>query len=221
MDCIENIEALVKENTDPDGGDFCIGLTLRLDVVFLLELLFQLEVVRDDAVVDQSNSLLMIKVRMSVHIGFVTMGRPSSMADTNETIVILPTLKIKSLDAITTKSITGGKLVEPELPSRWAYRDYAARIIPSGLKNVQPINANVSSLLLITKISYNAAALVSLLLLLEIVHVSHHTKGSAQHLFSLWSTEHILDLVSRKSLLNHISLHVFFILFVVFIYSFD
>jgi hypothetical protein len=73
---------------------------------------------------------------MSVHIGFVTMGCPSSMADTNETIVILPTLKIKSFDAITTKSITRGKLVELELPSRWANRDYAARVITSGLKNV-------------------------------------------------------------------------------------
>ena len=216
LDSIENIEALIKENTNPDGGDFCIGLTLRLDVVFLLELLSQTVVVGDDTVVDQRNSLLVVKVRMSVHIGFVTMGRPSSMADTNETIVILPTLKIKSLDAITTKSITGCELVEPELPSRWADRDYAARVITSGLKNVQSINANISSLLLITKISYNAAALVSLLLLLEIVHVSHHTKSSAQHLFSLWCTEHILDLVSRKCLLNHISLHIVFILFVVF-----
>lgn len=202
--------ALVEEDTDPDGSDLSIGLTHRLDVVLLLELLFELEIVRDDTVVDERDSLLMVKVRMGIHIGFVTVGCPSSMADTYEAIVILPAFEIKPLDTITTKPIARGVLIELEFASIWANRDNAARVITSGLKNVQSIDANISSLLLITKISNNTAALIGFLLLLQVVHIRHHTESSTQDLLGVdWSAEHSLDLVARESLFYQVSLHVF------------
>ena len=65
---------------DEMRDDFGVGLGDEL-VAFALELLLQLEVIFDDAVVDDYDLAAAIAVRMCVFLGRATMGGPAGVAD--------------------------------------------------------------------------------------------------------------------------------------------
>jgi len=62
------------------GDDFCVGIGVELDIVGL-EHLAQRPVVFNDAIVDNGNPEMLIKMRMGVFSGRFSMGRPPGMSN--------------------------------------------------------------------------------------------------------------------------------------------
>jgi len=119
----------------------------------------------------------MIEMGVSVHISLVAVGGPSCVSDSNKVIMLSFCLKSHPLDTISTKPICRSQLIELELTCFSINGDDPTRVISPRFKYGEPFNANITSFLLISKVSYDATALILSLLLHLHVHISHQAQG--------------------------------------------
>ena len=131
FDCFIQSLALVQVNTDPNRHNFGISLTFLLNAVFVFQLFLEFKVIVDYAIVNEGDSVLVIEVRMSVDVGLVAVSCPSCMSDADVLIVLTFAFLLKSLNAISTKSICRCKLIHFELARHRINCYYSARIITS------------------------------------------------------------------------------------------
>lgn len=165
-------------------------------------------VVSNDSVVDEGDSFLVIEMGVSVHIGFVTMGRPSRVTDSDQMVVLIGAINDHALDAVAAKTVSTGKLgaLEGGLVVRGLVlvdRDDSTRIVPTTFKNLQALDANLTSLGSVSQVADNTAALVLLCRLSFshlIIQVAHGGHGGEKH-HSLVGSPHTS--YSSSSLLQH------------------
>ena len=73
------METLVQEDANPKGNDFGVCLRERLHSKLFFELLLELMIVFNQAIMNQGNSLFVIKMGMSIDISLVSMSCPASV----------------------------------------------------------------------------------------------------------------------------------------------
>ena len=155
-----------------------------MNIMLFNQLVFQLMVISNDAVVDYSDAPLVIEVRMSIDISLVTVRGPTRMSDRHIVVVLCSTLYSHPLDAVTTKAIRASKL--SDAPLRVAFfvagnRGDTAGVVPSTFQNLQTLDTNGTRLWTISEVSNDTAALVSLLCLLILYHLSVQKSSTQQH----------------------------------------
>jgi len=161
---IENPQSFVHKYSDLDCNYFCVGLTLGNDPMVLLEGELELVVIWDNSVVDECNSLFVVEVRVGIHVSLVSVSGPPGVPDANKMVMLSFAFKLQPLDAVSSESVSGCEFVHLELSAFLIDRDNPTWIVSSWLKNVQAIDADITSLLLVSNISNDAAALILRLL---------------------------------------------------------
>ena len=68
--------------------DFCIRARDRMNIMLFNQLVFQLMVISNDAVVDYSDATLVVEVRVSIDISLITVGGPACMSDCHVVVVL-------------------------------------------------------------------------------------------------------------------------------------
>src|SRR5699024_3426660 len=81
VDCVEQILFFFVYHTDELGDDLGIGLRAKADAVIFNQLLPQLLIIFDDAVVNDGDLARLIGMRVSVDIRRRTVRSPARMAD--------------------------------------------------------------------------------------------------------------------------------------------
>ena len=155
--------------------DFCIRARDWMNIMLFNQLVFQLMVISNDAVVDYSDAPLVIEVRMSIDISLVTVRGPTRMSDRHIVVVLCSTLYSHPLDAITTKAIRARKLSDAPLGVAFfvtSNRGDTAGVVPSTFQNLQTLDTNGTCLWTITEVSNDTTALIGLLCLLILYHLS-------------------------------------------------
>jgi len=62
-------------------------------------------VVTDDAIVYKCNARLMVKVRMCIHIGLISVSCPSSVPNTDLVIMLISAISCHTLDAVSAEPV--------------------------------------------------------------------------------------------------------------------
>lgn len=105
IDRLRKSLAFVQIQANQDGNDFGVSPTDWLKSVYLVQFCFKLVVVCNDSIVNQSDSVLMVEMRVSVYVSFVTVGGPSRMTNSNAVIVSGSSFYCHAFDAIASKPV--------------------------------------------------------------------------------------------------------------------
>jgi len=66
-------------------------------------------VIFNDTIVNEGNSLFVIKMRMSIGVSLVTVSSPARVTESYHIIVLIDYLNLHSSDTVTSKPISGSK----------------------------------------------------------------------------------------------------------------
>ena len=117
---------------DEVRDDLRVGFCLE-DVPLLLELVFQLEVVLDDAVVNDDDSARAVTMRVCVLLGGTAVRGPSCVADTVNAFCRVVAQRILEIH-----QLAGGP---PERDALGADERHASRVVAAILHAPQPVDA--------------------------------------------------------------------------------
>ena len=84
----------------------------RLNVVLFFEFGLELEIVRNNTVMHQRDSLLVIKVGMGVRVSLVSVSRPTGVTDPDKVVMLTLTFELQSFNAVASKAIGGSEFVD-------------------------------------------------------------------------------------------------------------
>jgi hypothetical protein len=87
-------------------------------------------IVFNKSIVNKSDTLFLIIMRVGIEVCLITMGRPSGMPKAYAVLVAGSTLQVHPLYAVSSESIRRGEFCANELPIL-IDRHYTARVIPS------------------------------------------------------------------------------------------
>ena len=78
---------MIQVYADPQSDNLGVSLRQRLDPMCLPQLFFELVIVFNESVVNKCDALPLIIVGVCVHVGLITVGRPSSVAQPDVMLV--------------------------------------------------------------------------------------------------------------------------------------
>jgi hypothetical protein len=117
-----------------------LGVRLRDErVPFLLKLALQVEVVLDDAVVDDDDAAGAVAMRVRIFLGRTSVGRPARVAD-----AVVPVERVAGQHFFQTRELAGAS---PQLDRAVAHDGDARRVIPPVLEPAESVDQNWKDLL--------------------------------------------------------------------------
>jgi hypothetical protein len=154
--------------------------------MFRLEFLHEVVVICNDSVVHDSDAFLGVEVRMGVDVGLVSMGSPSGVADGDLVVVSAHSLHLHALDAIASEAVRGSEFSQIKFSlALFILRDryHSTGVVASAFEDLETLDANWTSLVLVAKVADDTAALVGFGLLLSLVvhpkHAAEEKRGRA------------------------------------------
>lgn len=137
----------------------------------------QLEVVRDDSVVDKGNAILSIEMWVRVDVCLVSVRGPPGVSNANEIVVFAFALMAQPLNTVAAIPVTRCKLVDLKLASLVVNGNHAARVVAAGLQDLKTIHADLPGHWIVANVTDDSATFIFLLgffrLIIQVRHRRH------------------------------------------------